>query len=145
MLTALHSLARAAGSRGDRSAAPGNESDAVPSRFEEPSPVSGPRAFSGSGWRGLTPRWPRSSRLGSASGWNLPRHIGRCKSDPATTPHSPRKASCARIEPVPSAWRRPDPPGGTEGAGERMERARDPCERIGERRRRTKATRFRPL
>jgi hypothetical protein len=24
---------------------PGNESDAVPSRFEEPSPVSGPRAF----------------------------------------------------------------------------------------------------
>jgi hypothetical protein len=129
MLTALHSLARAAGSRVDRSAPAGTESDAVPSRFEEPSPVSGPRAFSGSGWRGLTPRWPRSLRLGSASGCNLARVIGRCKSDPATTPHSPRKASCGRHRGCAQPVARPDPQEAaqgarsTDGAGGRSARA----------------------
>jgi hypothetical protein len=42
-----------------------NEIDAVPGPFEEPAParLSALRP----GWRGLTPRWPRSSRLGPAS------------------------------------------------------------------------------
>ena len=50
--------------------------DAVPSHFEEPG-GSGRRAFP-CGWRGLTPQWPRSLRLGSASGFNLTRYPPRC-------------------------------------------------------------------
>ena len=36
---------------------------------EEPAP--GRLSASQFGWRGLTPRWPRSLRLGSASGYNI--------------------------------------------------------------------------
>ena len=42
-----------------------------PGPLEEPAP-SGPKAFS-VGWRGLTPQWPRSLRLGSASGFKVAR------------------------------------------------------------------------
>jgi hypothetical protein len=52
---------------------PRNKSDAVPGRLRNPFwsspkalPRSGPKAFP-HGWRGLTPQWPRSLRLGSAS------------------------------------------------------------------------------
>ncbi len=51
--------------------------DAVPSHFEEPG-GSGPRAFP-CGWRGLTPQWPRSLRLGSASGFKVARTLLVCK------------------------------------------------------------------
>src|SRR5271154_132228 len=45
--------------------------------LEEPA-ASGPRAFC-FGWRGLTPRWPRSLRLGSASEFKVARRRAGCK------------------------------------------------------------------
>src|SRR5674476_1306696 len=41
--------------------------------LEEPTP-SGPKTFL-RGWRGLTPQWPRSLRLGSASGFKVARAV----------------------------------------------------------------------
>ena len=53
------------------------KNDAVPGRLRNPFwsspkafPRFGPKAVPG-GWRGLTPRWPRSLRLGSASRNNI--------------------------------------------------------------------------
>jgi hypothetical protein len=78
--------------------------DAVPSHFEVPG-GSGPRAFP-CGWRGLTPQWPRSLRLGSASGFNLARAPmvlqPQRKFDPApsgkfSSPADPRAWVCGRI------------------------------------------------
>ena len=42
-------------------------------------------------WRGLTPRWPRSLRLGSASGLKLPADQVYCKPAAGNTPHFLRK------------------------------------------------------
>ena len=46
-----------------------------PGPLEEPAPV-GPKAFL-CWWRGLTPQWPRSLRLGSASGFKVARPTRR--------------------------------------------------------------------
>src|SRR6478736_4714180 len=72
--------------------------DAVPSRSRNPL-AQGPRAPIG-GWRGLTPRWPRSLRLGSASECNLTR--------PAPGMQPPQRNDPARCEKkrgaAPRAW-----------------------------------------
>ena len=60
-----------------------------PKPSEEPVP-SGPRAFL-PGWRGLTPRWPRSLRLGSASGLKVARARSMCNPLLGQIPHIPRK------------------------------------------------------
>jgi hypothetical protein len=64
--------------------------DAVPSHFEEPG-GSGPRAFP-CGWRGLTPQWPRSLRLGSASGFKVARAAAVCNPAGRLIPHLPEKS-----------------------------------------------------
>jgi hypothetical protein len=51
--------------KAERPRAAANEKRRGPGPLEEPT-GSGPKAFL-RGWRGLTPRWPRSLRLGSAS------------------------------------------------------------------------------
>src|SRR6185437_2171810 len=55
-----------------------NEIDADPSRFEDLCPAR-PGGLAVLGWQGLTPRWPRSLRLSSASGMNLGGPEGGCK------------------------------------------------------------------
>ena len=55
---------------GDAGGGAQNKSDADPSRLRNPPRVR-PEGLSLVGWRGLTPRWPRSLRLSSASGFNL--------------------------------------------------------------------------
>jgi hypothetical protein len=62
------------GARGRRA---GNKSDAVPGRLRNPTKID-PKAFLHR-WRGLTPLWPRSLRLGSASGFNLRPRSCFCK------------------------------------------------------------------
>jgi hypothetical protein len=69
-----------------------------PGPLEEPFPASGPRAFFRFRWRGLTPRWPRSLRLGSASGSNLARAARRRKGRAAMKPHPPRKSIAGASE-----------------------------------------------
>ena len=73
-----------------------NESDADPSRSRNP-PRFRPEGLSRFRWRGLTPQWPRSLRLGSASGSNVaPRTRARKPSSqsiaqfPANTPRRVR-------------------------------------------------------
>ena len=54
------------------------KSDAVPGRLRNllgRNPKARPRR-----WRGLTPHWPRSLRLGSASGRNVPSRFCQCNS-----------------------------------------------------------------
>ena len=53
--------------------------------LEEPT-SSGSGALLG-GWRGLTPRWPRSLRIGSASGSKLARTPGHCNPSRDSIPH----------------------------------------------------------
>ena len=60
-----------------------------PGPLEEPT-LSGPRTFL-RGWRGLTPQWPRSLRLGSASGFKVARVHWRCNPLTTSTPHFPEK------------------------------------------------------
>ena len=62
-----------------------------PGPLEEPTP-SGPKAFPRR-WRGLTPQWPRSLRLGSASGFKVAAARPRCKCFETPIPHFPGKAS----------------------------------------------------
>ena len=61
-----------------------------PGPLEEPTP-SGPRTFL-RGWRGLTPQWPRSLRLGSASGFKVARPRPPCKPLSPSIPHFPGKS-----------------------------------------------------
>ena len=63
----------------------------VRATLEEPSPVacSANGMAPGSWWRGLTPRWPRSSRLVPASGFNLDRTAARRKIAVASNPQPP--------------------------------------------------------
>jgi hypothetical protein len=91
---AAHSLAAPLRPGGPSCAGPGTKATRSQAALRNPPrcPARGP--FSGSGWRGLTPRWPRSLRLGSASGSNLARAFGHCKGHRAMTPHSPRKPFC---------------------------------------------------
>ncbi len=74
-----------------RRAAPRRQTkrDAVPGRLRNP---LGParRPFL-AWWRGLTPRWPRSLRLGSASGFNVARRSRVCN-----PPAAPDPARCAK-------------------------------------------------
>jgi hypothetical protein len=74
---------------GKRPARPQTKTDAVPSRLRNPA-GSGPRAFAG-GWRGLTPRWPRSLRLGSASGFNVAGLAAGCNPEWTLIAHVPKK------------------------------------------------------
>jgi hypothetical protein len=60
-----------------------------PGPLEEPTPPS-PKALL-RGWRGLTPRWPRSLRLGSASAFKVARHPPPCNPQPALFPLVPKK------------------------------------------------------
>src|SRR2546430_16642740 len=62
----------------------GRKIDAAPGRFEDPPPD--PRAWL-RGWRGLTPRWPRSLRLGCASRFNLARGPEQRKAVFSDSPH----------------------------------------------------------
>jgi hypothetical protein len=55
---------------------PGEQKRRGPGPLEEPA-RSGPKAFL-CGWRGLTPQWPRSLRLGSASGFKVAPGLGDC-------------------------------------------------------------------
>jgi hypothetical protein len=57
--------------------------------LEEPAPAR--LAALRLGWRGLTPRWPRSLRLGSASGFKVARPFGNCNPSATKTPHVPKK------------------------------------------------------
>jgi hypothetical protein len=93
---AAHSLAAPSPPRGPTCARPGTKATRSQATLRNPPrcPARGP--FSGSGWRGLTPRWPRSLRLGSASRSNLATACGHCKWQQAMSPHSPRKAFCGR-------------------------------------------------
>ena len=59
-----------------------------PGPLEEPAPAD-PKAFR-FGWRGLTPRWPRSLRLGSASGFKVARSRA-IATPPRQTPRTFRK------------------------------------------------------
>jgi hypothetical protein len=69
-----------------------------PGPLEEPFP-SGPRAFRFR-WRGLTPQWPRSLRLGSASRSNLARSPSKCNPFASSFPHLPKKTSRRRPGPA---------------------------------------------
>jgi hypothetical protein len=44
-------------------------------------------------WRGLTPRWPRSLRLGTASGFNVRLPSTACKTSLSELPHIPKISS----------------------------------------------------
>ena len=89
---------------------------------------AGPRAFRFR-WRGLTPQWPRSLRLGSASGFNLARASGDARvlarSDPAFSAKKDsrpaRRGSSGRREAL-AAWVVRDPL----GIGATMDRAENP-------------------
>jgi hypothetical protein len=63
-----------------------------PGPLEEPSPFS-PRRAVRFRWRGLTPQWPRSLRLGSASGFNLARAPAEFKPPTRAIPQVPKKKS----------------------------------------------------
>jgi len=88
------SPARHDGYRSVRRRRPQTKIDAVPSHFEEPG-GSGPRAFP-CWWRGLTPQWPRSLRLGSASGFNVTRTPSDCNPAGPFDPARSRKNSQRR-------------------------------------------------
>ncbi len=76
--------------RSARRGRPLNENDAVPGRLRNLAPV-GPKAFL-RWWRGLTPQWPRSLRLGSASGFKVARASRSCKPRATSIPHFPEKS-----------------------------------------------------
>jgi len=76
-----------------------------PGPLEEPA-LSGPKAFL-CGRRGLTPRWPRSLRLGSASRFNLARSSLARKPAAINSPHLPQKTPPRR---PPTCWPRPRRP-----------------------------------
>ena len=61
-----------------------------PGPLEEPFPSS-PEAFR-FGWRGLTPQWPRSLRLGSASSSKVARSPADCNPLATYSPHVAKKA-----------------------------------------------------
>ena len=89
---ALQFVARAA--RSPLASAVGQRKRRGPKPPEEPF-AAGPRA-SPCGWRGLTPQWPRSLRLGSASGSNvaaaLERAQGPARRDPAPSEKKRRRS-----------------------------------------------------
>jgi hypothetical protein len=62
-----------------------------PGSLEEPAPTD-PKALR-FGWQGLTPRWPRSLRLGTASAFKVAPSRGDCKPPARKTPHVPQKLS----------------------------------------------------
>jgi hypothetical protein len=61
-----------------------------PKPLEEPAGI-GRKAFP-DGWRGLTPQWPRSLRLGPASEFKVARASRSCKSAGRSIPHPPEKS-----------------------------------------------------
>ena len=65
---------------------PLNDSDAEASRLRNPPPDRSRRGAPVSGWRGLTPRWPRSLRL-------VPRPVRNIRAGPAAVQDRPRRRS----------------------------------------------------
>jgi hypothetical protein len=86
-----------------------------PGPLEEPFP-SGPEALR-FGWRGLTPQWPRSLRLGPASVSNLRSFTTECNPFARPSPHIPQKMSPTLCTPHPRASERA--PSGTGPSGPR--------------------------
>jgi hypothetical protein len=76
--------------KGGRDAGNRQKNRRGPKPLEEPG-GSGPRAFP-CGWRGLTPQWPRSLRLGSASEFKVARGPSVCKGVGRLIPHVPEKS-----------------------------------------------------
>jgi hypothetical protein len=69
-----------------------------PGPLEEPFPTD-PEALR-FGWRGLTPRWPRSLRLGSASSFNVARSPTDCNPFASSSPHLAKKSSRPPFDPA---------------------------------------------
>ena len=100
------------------------KSDADPSRLRNPldparrpSPEDPARRPSPLGWRGLTPRWPRSLRLGSASGFKVALARGERKGLWYRFSHLPKKCADPRRDSPVSATSTGAPRASRQGLG----------------------------
>ena len=97
--------AMAHGTAGGTREVPADKKRRGPGPLEEPT-LSGPRTFL-RGWRGLTPQWPRSLRLGSASGLKVARAASAMQAPRDRPPRTFQKKVQGRDR---AALSRPDQP-----------------------------------